>query len=270
MRLIKISYDFSTRYSDTKEFLIKEAGWKENIATSLMAAILMILSGSNVQAASKRTKVPETTINLTLQDTAYMDQARKMQQRFQIKPKSINTPAPTMPSMDEIFSLIKRNEGYSNKAYKDTTGNMTIGIGFNLDRPSSKKAIENLGFNYYDVRSGKVSLRDSQIKTLFTNEALLAIKSAKVFVNNFDSLPHDAKLVIIDMAYNVGLPRLNKFVKLKAALENMDFKNAAREMQDSNWYKQVKSRGIRMVSMMANVPSAQMIAQTQEKPKQII
>jgi len=279
MRLIKISSnfsDFSMRYSDAKEFLIKEAGWKENIATSLMAAILMILSGSNVQAAAKRTKVPETTINATLQNPTYMDQARKIQKRFQMNPKTISTSAPTMPSMDEIFDFIKRNEGYSQKAYKDPAGNMAIGIGFNLDRPNSRKAIENLGLNYNDVRNGRVLLRDSQIKTLFVNDASLAIYNAKLFVNNFNSLPHDAKLVLIDMSYNLGLPRLSKFVKLKTALENMDFKTAAQEMQNSNWYNQVKSRGTRMVSMMANVPSGQMgqtgqtVAQIPSKPKQII
>lgn len=205
-----------------------------------------------------------------------MDQARKIQKRFQMNPKTISTSAPTMPSMDEIFDFIKRNEGYSQKAYKDPAGNMAIGIGFNLDRPNSRKAIENLGLNYNDVRNGRVLLRDSQIKTLFVNDASLAIYNAKLFVNNFNSLPHDAKLVLIDMSYNLGLPRLSKFVKLKTALENMDFKTAAQEMQNSNWYNQVKSRGTRMVSMMANVPSGQMgqtgqtVAQIPSKPKQII
>jgi lysozyme len=258
------------RYSEAKEFLIKEAGWKENIATSLMAAILMILSGSNVQAASKRTKIPETTINLTLQDPTYMDQARKMQKRFQMNPKTQNVSAPTVPSMDEIFDFIKRNEGYSNKAYKDPAGNMAIGVGFNMDRPFSKKAIENLGLNYYDVRNGVKSLSNNQVKILFNDDAALAIKNAKLFVNNFDSLPHDAKLVLIDMSYNMGLPRLSKFKDFKAALENMDFKNAAKEMQDSKWYNQVKSRGTRMVSMMTNIPSTTTIAQIPNKPRQII
>jgi lysozyme len=52
------------------------------------------------------------------------------------------------------------------------------------------------------------------------------------------------------MAFNLGLTKLNKFEKMKAALGQNDYSRAADEMVDSNWYKQVKSRGPRTVALM--------------------
>jgi len=57
-------------------------------------------------------------------------------------------------------------------------------------------------------------------------------------------------MAIVDMAFNLGLTKLNKFKKMKAGLMNNDYQTAADEMVDSNWYKQVKSRGPRMVAVM--------------------
>ena len=34
-----------------------------------------------------------------------------------------------------IYDVVKLNEGFKTKAYKDTKGNMTIGVGFNLESP---------------------------------------------------------------------------------------------------------------------------------------
>ena len=46
------------------------------------------------------------------------------------------------------------------------------------------------------------------------------------------------------------MTKLNKFVEMKKGLMNNDYNKAADEMVDSNWYKQVKSRGPRMVQVM--------------------
>ena len=62
--------------------------------------------------------------------------------------------------------------------------------------------------------------------------------------------PRAAQKAIIDMSFNLGLTKLNKFVKMKKALQRNDYNAAADEMIDSNWYKQVKSRGPRMVKIM--------------------
>ena len=51
------------------------------------------------------------------------------------------------------------------------------------------------------------------------------------------------------MSFNLGLTGLRKFKKMKAALDNDDYRTAAAEAKDSKWFKQVKSRGPRTVGL---------------------
>ena len=44
------------------------------------------------------------------------------------------------------------------------------------------------------------------------------------------------------MAFNMGMPRLNKFIRMWKAIDSQDFSSAALEMMDSRWARQVKSR----------------------------
>ena len=58
------------------------------------------------------------------------------------------------------------------------------------------------------------------------------------------------QLVLMDMAFNMGVPRLCKFIKMWAALEQYDYTKAAEEMLDSRWAKQVKTRATRLAHSM--------------------
>ena len=58
------------------------------------------------------------------------------------------------------------------------------------------------------------------------------------------------QLVLIDMAFNMGVPRLCKFKRMWAAVHNNDFQTAAKEMLDSKWAVQVKSRSHKLANMM--------------------
>ena len=44
------------------------------------------------------------------------------------------------------------------------------------------------------------------------------------------------------MAFNLGIPRLCKFVKMWNAIESKDYKLASVEMLSSRWAEQVKTR----------------------------
>ena len=56
--------------------------------------------------------------------------------------------------------------------------------------------------------------------------------------------------VILNMAFNLGLTRLQKFKKMIAALRIRDYETAAIEMKDSKWYNQVGSRAKRLTGQM--------------------
>jgi len=264
--------DWYTKHSIAQE-LIKEAGWKENIFSGLLAAVLMVLNGTTVEAASRKTNVRQQEILSALQDEDTVNKAiniwkttpneEKQMSKGKIKqPKQLNTSIQTptqapsgIPSFDTMYNFIKSNEGYKTKVYKDPAGNLAIGLGFNLDRSLAKTLFKNMGIDYNDVRQGRRILTEKEIRSLFQYDLNLAINNAKRFVNNFDSLPHDAKMVLIDMSYNMGFDGLNKFQEFKKALEQNNFRQAAREMEDSKWFAQVKSRGEKLVGIMDSISS---------------
>jgi lysozyme len=63
-------------------------------------------------------------------------------------------------------------------------------------------------------------------------------------------LPENAQIVIANMCFNIGWPRLSQFKKFWAALEERDYERAAYEMEDSRWFKQVKGRAEELKQLM--------------------
>jgi len=144
------------------------------------------------------------------------------------------------------------HEGWENSVYICTEGYPTIGIGFNLKRPNAKSMIERVGANYQDVLNGQ-PLSDNQIKQLFEFDLQTAINDAKQFLPNFNEQPSEVKSIIVDMAFNLGYPRLSSFENMKEALLNKDYQTAANEMIDSRWYNQVGRRSKNLVNKMRSV-----------------
>ena len=50
--------------------------------------------------------------------------------------------------------------------------------------------------------------------------------------------------------FGIGRPRLSKFKGMKRGVDARDWHQAAMEMVDSNWYKQVTNRAQRLVDRM--------------------
>jgi len=66
-------------------------------------------------------------------------------------------------------------------------------------------------------------------------------------VNDLDAV---RQRVVIDMAFNIGVPRLTGFKKMWAAIHCGDYEEAALEMMDSKWARQVGRRAKRLSLMM--------------------
>jgi lysozyme len=56
--------------------------------------------------------------------------------------------------------------------------------------------------------------------------------------------------VLVDMGFNLGLPILLKFQNMWAAIEDEDWIDAAEQMLDSRWAKQVGRRAARLAEAM--------------------
>ena len=137
------------------------------------------------------------------------------------------------------FKLMEKliaHEGLRLNVYKDSLGIDTVGIGRNLqDRGISKEELDELDIPSIDhVYEYGITEADA------------------IFLAENDVQIVEDELVLIDMAFNLGVPRLCKFKKMWKAVEAKQFDVAAKEMLDSRWARQVKSRSTKLAHAMHN------------------
>jgi len=159
---------------------------------------------------------------------------------------SLSTPLISKPA-ESLFTQLARHEGVMRKPYVDSKGNLTVGIGFNLNDSTNRKILAKLGIKQADINKG---LSDQQIKSLFDESLRIAKLDAQKFLPNLNSHPIQVQNAIIDMAFNLGLPKLNKFVQFKKSLQQRDYTSASRHMLDSLWAKQVGNRATYLASLV--------------------
>lgn len=130
---------------------------------------------------------------------------------------------------DKLRQQIRMHEGVEHKVYEDTEGIKTVGVGRNL---------EDRG------------LSDDEIDYLLSNDIDICVKELEQTFDWYDDLDDIRKRVLIDMMFNLGMPRLKGFVNMLKAIEAGAWKNAAVEMLDSKWAEQVGNRASRLSEMM--------------------
>jgi lysozyme len=124
--------------------------------------------------------------------------------------------------------MLVRHEGLRLKPYTDTVGKLTIGVGRNLD---------------------DVGISEAEAMLLLSNDISIARTDAEKFVwfHKLDSVRQD---VIIDMIFNLGLPRFLGFKNMLHAVEMSNWEEAVVQMLDSKWAKQVGKRAEELAFMM--------------------
>jgi len=143
---------------------------------------------------------------------------------------------------NEVKALIQSHEGIRPMAYLDSRKILTVGIGFNMERPDAREIFKQLNIDYDKVRNKQIPLTNEQIVLLFSNNLKTAINDAKKFIPSFDRLPKNVKLALVDLSFNLGYPNLSKFVKTKQYIEQGNYKEASREILRSKWASQVGRR----------------------------
>jgi GH24 family phage-related lysozyme (muramidase) len=155
-------------------------------------------------------------------------------------------------TFDEILDFIKKHEGVRNITYKDTLGIPTVGIGFNLLRPDAKSILNQVGLDYNKVLNKQQELSDEQVKDIFKITLSIAYKDAKKWIPAFDALPKNIKLAVLDLSFNLGYPRLSKFVKTREHITRGDYNSAAMELQKSKWATQVGQRAQSLIKLFSS------------------
>jgi lysozyme len=152
---------------------------------------------------------------------------------------------------DFIKKLIA-HEGLRLEVYKDSLGIDTIGIGRNLeDRGITKEELDWMDIpNMAIVHTMGITEADAMY--LAENDVQIVeeeLVRAHPCVNKLDAV---RQLVVMDMAFNMGVPRLCKFKNMWNAIHEENYIAAAKEMLDSRWAIQVKSRATKLANAMHN------------------
>lgn len=178
-----------------------------------------------------------------------------------------------------LKDLLIKHEGLVCEIYQCSVGKNTIGVGRNLDAQGlSIKEVECfIGNNNHRVDVlHKDNLNMSEMWTLSeiandshhikalcqggitTDEALYlldndieaveiqVVKNIK-FINDIDDI---RKVVLCDMAFNLGMSGLLKFKHMLKAVELGKYEMASSEMLNSKWAQQVGQRAIDLANMM--------------------
>jgi lysozyme len=94
---------------------------------------------------------------------------------------------------------------------------------------------------------------EERVRQRFSLDIAVTIEDCKVLYDDFDDLPEEAQLVIANMMFNMGRPRLSKFKGMKAGIDARDWNKAADEMVDSRWHDQVPNRAKRLVKRIRDL-----------------
>ena len=133
---------------------------------------------------------------------------------------------------------IANDEGVVYELYRCSLGHLTGGIGH---------LITEWDEEYYGMPVGtKVS--HEQVDAWFAVDINRTLQDCKEIFPDFNDLPEEAQLVIANMCFQLGRPRLSNFRKFIAAVNDRDWIKAADEMEDSRWYKQTTARAERLIA----------------------
>lgn len=134
--------------------------------------------------------------------------------------------------MQNLREMIKRHEGVRTHAYRCSQGYLTIGAGRNIDE------------------NGGLGLSDEEIDFLLDNDIVRCIQELHNVFPWFKTLNEPRQHAVIDLCFNIGLPKLMLFQKANKAMNSGEWETAAKEYYDSRWAKQVGARAVEVCEMI--------------------
>lgn len=163
---------------------------------------------------------------------------------------------------EDVLEMLMQDEGNRTSIYTDTTGHLSIGVGFNLNREAPTVVKNDLmKAGILDDVAEKliagdrdVTITQEQVKKLLENDIEEHRRMAIDFAggeSNFNSHPENIQNVLINMTFNMGSGGIASFKKMQEALKNKDYEGVAKEIVDSKYCSQVGGRCSRLANLAA-------------------
>lgn len=127
-----------------------------------------------------------------------------------------------------LVASVQRHEGCRLKPYRDSLGVLTIGWGRNLDANG---------------------ITQDEADRMLDRDLTVAYHAVSAWAW-FAQLSPGRQMVLVEMCFNLGLPKLLKFRRTLAACEAGRYDEAADAMLASKWAEQVKGRARTLAEVM--------------------
>lgn len=128
--------------------------------------------------------------------------------------------------------MLKRHEGLRLTVYQCTAGKKTIGYGRNL---------EDRG------------ITEAEAETMLDNDIQSIEQGLVASFDFYKDLDDVRKAVLIDLGFNLGMAGLKGFKKMLKALEQGDYPEAAIQLLDSRYARQVTNRAMELARLLDGV-----------------
>ena len=153
--------------------------------------------------------------------------------------------------------IIKKHEGKSLDVYRDSRGKKTVGYGHLIDEDSPE-----------DIRNLKVgeSISAERAEQLFNEDYAYHARAAEN-IPGFFRASETQQEALIDLTFNMGPDWYKKFPKFAEAFEAGNYEQAAKELENSDWYDQVGRRAPAIVSMVKEARTSKETSVNPSKPK---
>ena len=152
-------------------------------------------------------------------------------------------------NVEQLREELKEDEGCKYEIYLDHLGLPTHGIGHLITEWDEE----------YEKPVG-TPVSEDRVNNCFQTDVHGTVEECKKLFDNFDDLPEEVQLILCNMMFNMGRPRLSKFVKFRAAIAEEDWLEAATQMEDSRWHKQVTNRANRLIKRMEAIGVKEQVA----------
>ena len=135
---------------------------------------------------------------------------------------------------------LEEDEGIRYSIYLDHLGYPTFGIGHLITKIDPE----------YELEVG-TEICEERVAEAFEQDIKMVLSDCeRLYPFTFENLPEEVQLIVANMMFNLGYPRLSKFKGMRAGVDEKNWDKAADEMVDSLWYKQVTNRANRLVERM--------------------
>lgn len=141
--------------------------------------------------------------------------------------------------IEKLREQLKIDEGCVYSVYLDHLNLPTVGIGHLVTEWDEE----------YEKPVG-TEVSEDRVNELFEKDVQVTIDECKVLFDDFDELPEEGQQIIANLMFNMGRPRLSKFVKFREAVKNRDWVEAGNQLKDSRYYTQVTTRADRLIKRL--------------------